>query len=127
MVKKKVMIVDDEIDFLRITKMNLEKTEAYEVLALPNAKDLIAELHRFKPDVILLDVLMPGMSGIRACEELNNDPIGTKTPVIIISALERDKDKLRAYRLGVVDYLVKPVEKEVLISKIEKAIKYRYI
>jgi CheY-like chemotaxis protein len=97
------------------------------VLALPNAKDLIAELHRFKPDVILLDVLMPGMSGIRACEELNNDPIGTKTPVIIISALERDKDKLRAYRLGVVDYLVKPVEKEVLISKIEKAIKYRYI
>jgi CheY-like chemotaxis protein len=125
MEKKKVMVVDDEEDFLKITKLNLEETNKYEVMTLSNAKDVISKLHDFKPDIILLDILMPQTGGIEACGMLNEDPIGRKTPIIILSALEKDKDKLEAYKMGIVDYIVKPIEKDELITRIEKALKYK--
>jgi len=125
MEKKKVMIVDDEEDFLRITKLNLEKTDKYEVMTLSNANDIIASLHTFKPDVILLDLLMPEVGGMGACEMLNNDPIGINTPIIILSALDKDTDKLKAYKLGIADYLVKPIGKNELVAKIEKTLQFK--
>ena len=125
MEKRKVMVVDDEKDFLAITKLNLEETGKYEVTTLSTAKDIIPQMHAFKPDVILLDILMPAVGGLDACEMLNNDPIGKKIPIIIISALSKDKDKISAYKAGVVEYLVKPVEKDEIISKIEKALQFK--
>jgi len=122
---KKILMLDDEKDFVRITKLNLESTGEYEVMGLSNAKDLISQVHVFKPDVILLDIIMPGLGGIEACEMLNNDPIGQGTPIIIISALEKEQDKVKAFKLGVVDYIVKPVQKDEIISKIEKALKLK--
>lgn len=123
MEKTRVMIVDDEEDFIKITKLNLEATEQYEVLALSTAKDIVSQVHIFNPDIILLDILMPSVGGIEACEMLNNDPAGKSIPIIIISALAKQQDKMKAYKLGVVDYIVKPVEKDQLIAKIEKALK----
>lgn len=120
--KTRVMIVDDEEDFIKITKLNLEETGQYEVLALSTAKDIISQAHIFRPDVILLDILMPAIGGIEACEMLNNDSIGRGIPIIIVSALAKQQDKLKAYRLGIVEYVVKPIEKEQLIAKIEKAL-----
>ena len=125
MEKRRVMIVDDEEDFLRITKLNLEQTGKFEVLTLNGAKDIITMANIFKPDIILLDILMPTIGGIEACEMLNRDPIGKTIPIIILSALEKTADKLKAYKVGVVDYLVKPIETKVLISKIEKALQYK--
>jgi len=122
MEKIRVMIVDDEEDFIKITKLNLEEGGQYEVLALSTAKDIISQAHIFRPDVILLDILMPAIGGIEACEMLNNDSIGRGIPIIIVSALAKQQDKIKAYRLGVVDYVVKPIEKEQLIAKIEKAL-----
>ena len=118
--KKKVLVVDDEIDFLKIVKLNLEETNNYEVLTLSSAKDIISHVHIFKPDIILLDILMPGIKGIEACEMLNKDPVGACIPIIILSALDKNIDKLKAYDVGVVGYLVKPIEKEILIANIEK-------
>jgi len=123
--KKRILVIDDEKDFLKITKLNLEETGRFEVMALSNAKDMISWLHNFKPDVILLDLLMPEIGGMEACEMLNNDPIGKGVPIIILSALEKDSDKRSAYKKGVVDYLVKPIEKKDLIAKIEKALQYK--
>lgn len=125
MEKKKVMVVDDEVDFLRIVKLNLEETEKYEVLTLSDAKNIISYLHSFKPDIILLDMLMPAVGGIEVCQMLNNDPVGKITPIIIISALEKDKDKLKAYKMGVVDYLVKPIDTEQITTSIEKALRFK--
>ncbi len=126
MAKKKVMIVDDEVDFLKMVKLNLEDTEKFEVLALSSANDIIAQLHSFKPDVILLDMVMPGIGGIEACEMLNKDPIGQVLPILILSALDKDKDKLMAYKKGIVGYLTKPIEKDILIGKIENALYSKY-
>jgi CheY-like chemotaxis protein len=122
MAKKKVMIVDDEVDFLKMVKLNLEASGKFEVLAFSNANEIIPQLHSFKPDVILLDMVMPGIGGIEACEMLNQDPIGQGIPILILSALDKDKDKLLAYKKGVVGYLTKPIERGLLIAKIESAL-----
>ena len=125
MKKHKVMVIDDDDDFLRITELNLDKTGKYVVMSLSSAKDIIAQVHSFRPDVILLDLLMPAIGGLEACEMLNDDPIGRGVPIIILSALDKDTDKLKAYKAGVVDYLVKPIEKKDLVAKIEKALEFK--
>ncbi|MFH1782107.1 MAG: response regulator [Candidatus Omnitrophota bacterium] len=123
--KKKILVIDDEKDFLTIVSMNLEETGKYEVKTSENANNIIQYLRDFKPDLILLDLMMPGVGGLSACETLNNDDVGKKTPIIILSALDKDRDKLEAYKKGVVDYLVKPIDKDELIKKIEKALEYK--
>ncbi|MDD5282436.1 MAG: response regulator [Candidatus Omnitrophica bacterium] len=125
MSNKKILIVDDEVDFTRLLKSNLEETGKFEVLALPNANDIISQVHAFKPDIILLDIIMPGTKGIEVCEMLNKDVVGKAIPIIIISALAKDADKYKAYRVGVVDYMEKPIEIERLIVKIDKYIQFK--
>ena len=120
--KKKVMVVDDEKDFLQLTKAALEDTGEYEVLTLSEAKEIIQKLHEFKPAVILLDVRMPNLNGLEACRLLNKDAVGKNTPVIFVSILEDDANKLDAFRAGAVDYLPKSASKDQLIHKIEKAL-----
>ena len=126
MEKRKVMIVDDEIDFLKIVKINLENTGKYEVETMSDARDIISRVKSFSPDVILLDILMPKIDGVEVCKMLNEDPAGSCVPIITLSALDTVKDKAMMYKLGVVDFLVKPIEKDELISKIEKALQNKY-
>jgi len=123
--KRKILVIDDEVNFIKILKLNLEDTGNYDVTVLTNAKDLISVLYQLKPDLILLDLLMPGIGGIEACDMLNADPMGQKIPIIILSALEKSADKLKAYKKGVVDYLVKTAQPEEIIASIEKAIQFK--
>ena len=123
--KSRILVIDDEKDFVKITKLNLEESGEYEVKGLLSAKDFIPQVHSFKPDVILLDLLMPVIGGIEACQMLNNDPIGKGIPIIILSALDKKTDKIKAYKEGVVDYLVKPIDKKDLIAKIEKVLQLK--
>jgi CheY-like chemotaxis protein len=123
--KKRVMVVDDEEDFLKMLKLNLEQVGKYDVLTLSDAKDIVSKVNEFKPDVILLDLLMPEVGGIEACQMLNEDPVGSQTPIIAVSALDKDADKLKAYKVGVVDYLTKPVRIDTIIKSIEKALKFK--
>ena len=125
MEKIRILVVDDETDFLEITRMNLQGTGKYDVLTLSRANDIVDHIHHFKPQIILLDILMPGIGGIEACEMLNTDAMGKGIPIIILSALDKESDKLKAYKVGVVDYLIKPIEKNELINKIEKALRYK--
>jgi len=124
--KRRIMVIDDEEDFLKIVKLNLENTGKFEVMCLSSAKEITTHLHNFNPDLILLDLLMSGAGGIEVCDILNNDPIGQEVPVIILSALSKKADKLNAFKKGVVGYLVKPVESNELISEIEKALQAKY-
>ncbi|UCB57033.1 MAG: response regulator [Candidatus Omnitrophota bacterium] len=123
--KKKIMIIDDEENFLEITKMNLEKTGNYEVATYANAKDIISHIHSFKPNVILLDLLMPGIGGVEVCQMLNDDAFASNIPIIVVSALDKDTDKLKAYKAGVVDYITKPTGVKELVNKIETAIRHK--
>ena len=123
--KRRVMLVDDEEDFLLLEKMNLEQTGKFEVKALSDAKGILYYLHGFKPDIILLDMLMPDVDGIEVCQMLNNDSLGKTIPIIIVSALHTQADQLRAYKMGVVDYIDKPMQIDELVAKIEKALQYK--
>ncbi|MDD3983258.1 MAG: response regulator [Candidatus Omnitrophota bacterium] len=122
MIKHRVMIIDDEINAVDLLKHRLE-SEGYQVLALLNAKEIISEVHRFLPDIIILDLLMPELGGLDACEMLNKDPVGQSTPIIVVSGLNKDIDKKKAYVMGIQEYFVKPVDIEVLLQAIRKYIK----
>ncbi|MFA5431042.1 MAG: response regulator [Candidatus Omnitrophota bacterium] len=122
MAKHRVMIIDDEINAVDLLKHRLE-SEGYQVLALLNAKEIISEAHRFLPDIIILDLLMPELGGLDACEMLNKDPVGQSTPIIVVSGLNKDIDKKKAYVMGIQEYFVKPVDIEALLQAIRKYIK----
>lgn len=125
MAKKKVLIIDDEEDFVSLVKMNLEQIGDYEVLGLANARDILSNVHNFKPDIILLDLVMPTTGGLEVAQILNEDDMGKGIPVVVISALGKEVDKLKAYKLGVVDYIVKPVGTDNLTVVIEKALRFK--
>ncbi len=118
-VKKRILMIDDEVDFLRIAKLNLETTGRYEVRILPDACDIVAQVNSFRPDLILLDILMPTIDGVEVCTALKNDPLGKDVPVVALSALDTEADRERMYGVGVSDYLIKPVSKDGLIAGID--------
>ena len=122
MLKKKVMVIDDEESLALMLKMRIEASGDYEVTVASEAKDIIKRMHEIKPDVILLDLLMPGLGGLDIADMLNHDPVGLSIPVIVVSGLDKSTDKLKAYKLGISDYLVKPVDDAKLMKAIEKAI-----
>jgi len=121
--KKKILVVDDNESVAGTIKLLLESTNNYQVKILSQAKDILACVHAFKPDVILLDLLMPDIGGFEVCEMLDRDSVGMGTPIIVVSGLDKDVDKVKAYKLGIVDYLVKPITKGDLVTSVEKAIK----
>ena len=125
MEKKRILVVDDEVNITSMIKTRLEYTGEYEVRTLSDAKNIVLEVRTFKPDCILLDLLMPEIGGIEVCQMLNNDPLGITIPIIVISALDKNVDKIKAYKLGVVDYLTKPFEAQALLHVVEKAVKSR--
>ena len=125
MLKKKVMVIDDEESLALMLKMRIEASGDYEVTVASEAKDIIKRMHEIKPDVILLDLLMPGLGGLDIADMLNHDPVGLSIPVIVVSGLDKSTDKLKAYKLGISDYLVKPVDDAKLMKAIEKAIQLK--
>lgn len=118
-----MLIIDDEENFAEMVKHRLEATGKYEVRALSEAKDVVSCLHEFRPNAILLDLLMPGTGGLDVCEMLNSDPIGAGTPIIVVSGPEKDVDKIKAYKLGISDYIVKPIDSHELEASIEKDVR----
>ena len=125
LLKKKIMIIDDDEGYALMLKIRIENSGDFQVEAFSDAKDIINHLHAFKPDVILLDLLMPGIGGLDVCDMLNNDSLGQSIPVIIVSGLDKQTDRVAAFKFGVIDYLVKPVDDIKLIESIKKAIEYK--
>lgn len=123
MEKKRILVVDDEESITETIKLILERTGSYEVRTLSSVKEIIPCIHTFKPDVILIDLIMPGMGGLDGCEMLASDSKGEGIPIIVVSGLQKDEDKLKAYKLGIVDYLTKPIKSSAIIASIERAIR----
>ena len=115
---KKILIVDDEEGFLALLRQALEE-RGFEVSTASNAIDAGIEMSGTLPALILMDVKMPGIDGLQACQALKANPKTKDVPVIIISALSDESDIHRAKKIGVIDYFVKPVDMEKLISRIK--------
>lgn len=117
--KKKILIVDDD-QFMR--ELLIEKLSGlgYDVYSVSESILALTTIKENKPDLILLDILLPGLSGLETLNVLRADDQSLKIPVILISRLDEPELIRTAKRLGADDYLVKPFTAEVLIEKIKK-------
>ena len=116
----KVLVVDDEKDILQIVKYNLE-LHGYEVDTAENGVDAIAKIKTYKPDLVLLDIMMPHKDGIQTCIEIRANPEYDDTLIIFLTALSDEKSEIRGLELGADDYIAKPIKPKLLVSRVHSA------
>ncbi len=114
---KKILIADDEPDILEIIQYNLEN-EGYEVATARNGNDALDLAKRFNPDLIILDIMMPGKTGIEVCNLLRMQPAFNRTLIIFLTALSDEGTEIKGLETGADDYLTKPISPKVLVSKV---------
>lgn len=119
--KVKILVIDDEPNIVQTLQDRLEMNE-YEVLTACNGKDGLQLALDEKPDVILLDVIMPIMDGHEMLEILRKNPDGKNIAVIMLTARSQTQDIARANSCGIEDYIVKPFDLSELLEKIESVI-----
>ena len=122
MEKHKILIVDDEPDILEFMQYNLEK-EGFEVFLASSGKQALEVAKQELPDLIILDVMMPGMDGIETCRELRNDPRLRDTIIAFLTARNEDYSQIAGFESGADDYIAKPIKPRVLISRIKALLK----
>ena len=116
----KILIVDDELDIAEVTKIRLEQS-GYEVICVPDGEKAFTFLQNNIPDLILLDLLLPGIHGKEICKKLKCDDRLKAIPVILFTASASDIPKI-AKEIGADDYITKPYESEGLLGKVKKFI-----
>ena len=115
---KTILIVDDSPTETHVIKQIVEKG-GYEVLTAEDGESGVAEARRTKPDVILMDVVMPGLNGFQATRQLSKDPETSSIPVIMVTTKDQDTDRAWGLRQGAKEYVVKPVAAAELLHKIQ--------
>ena len=125
--KAKILLVDDDADFVESTKTVLE-SKPYEVIVAVNGDDCLRKAREDKPDLILLDIIMPIEDGFTAAEQLNKDPELAKIPVLMLTSYAAKGagtsiPRGRGYELEAEDYIDKPVSPKDLLAIVEKHLK----
>jgi DNA-binding response OmpR family regulator len=115
LMKKKILVVDDEKDIVDILKYNLERENEFEVITASNGKEAL-EAAQSLPDLILLDIMMPELNGFEVCKRLKNDKLTSGIPVIFLTAKENEIDEILGLEIGADDYLPKPFNPTILIN-----------
>ncbi len=113
-----VLIVDDSPTEVHVLKTMLEKN-GFQASSATDGEDGIAKAQSEKPDVILMDIVMPGLNGFQATRQLSKDPGTSAIPVIIVSTKDQETDKMWGLRQGAREYITKPVTEQELLSKIK--------
>lgn len=114
---KKILIADDEPDIIEIIQYNL-KNEGYEVITAKNGNEALDQAKRFNPDLIILDIMMPGKNGIEVCNILRLQPAFNDTLIIFLTALSDEGTEVKGLETGADDFITKPVSPKVLVSKV---------
>ena len=114
---RKILIVDDSATERHMLNDLLTKA-GYDVIASENGEDAIVKARTAKPDLILMDVVMPGLNGFQATRAISRDPETKSIPVIMCTSKSQETDKIWGLRQGARDYVVKPVDRDELLAKI---------
>lgn len=112
-----ILIIDDSPTELHLFQNMLEKN-GFATLVADSGEDGLRQARASRPDLILMDVVMPGMNGFQATRKLTHDPDTSGIPVIMITSKDQETDKIWGMRQGAVEYLVKPIDEEQLVAKI---------
>ncbi len=116
--KMKILVVDDDKIMRQLVTTVLKKEEIYEVVEAIDGQQALEMISIDQPDLILLDILMPMMDGYEVCQRLRKDAKYAKIPIIMLSSLDDKEDLVKGFNLGVDDYISKPVDRQILIARI---------
>jgi two-component system phosphate regulon response regulator PhoB len=121
-IKKHILVVEDDEDILGMISYNLEKG-GYRVTALGTGDGAADEVTRLQPDLVVLDIMLPGMDGLEVLKALRTEPSTEVTPVIMLTARSQEADKVVGLELGADDYMVKPFSPRELIARIKAVLR----
>ncbi len=119
---QKVLLVDDEPDIIELLKYNLER-EGYQVSTALNGRDALKAAKANRPDLIVLDIMMPGMDGVEVCNQLRQLPEFKHTLITFLTARSEDYSQIAGFEAGADDYITKPVRPKVFVSKVKALLK----
>ncbi|HZF99961.1 MAG TPA: response regulator [Chitinophagales bacterium] len=114
----KILIADDEPDIIEFVAYNLQR-EGYALVTAADGLEAVMKAKEHKPDLILLDIMMPRMDGVQACEHLRSLPEFQNTLVVFLTALGDEQSEIKGLNVGADDYIVKPIKPKLLISRVK--------
>jgi DNA-binding response OmpR family regulator len=116
--KKKILVVDDEKDICGIMKRILEN-EGYAVFEAYDGQEALSKVFEISPDIMVIDVQMPGKNGFQVCEEIRKDPIYKELPILMLTVRNSKEDRLQGFTSGVDEYMVKPFDMSEIVARIK--------
>lgn len=114
---KKILIADDEPDILEIVGFHLKK-EGYNIITAKDGDDALDKARAFKPDLVILDIMMPRKTGIEVCELMRANPEFKETYIIFLTALNDEQTHIKGLETGADDYVTKPISPKLLVSRV---------
>lgn len=118
MKKAKILIIEDEKDIIELVEYNLER-EGYHVAAAKSGEEALNLLKTEKPDLVILDLMLPGMDGLEICRIIKQDPKGMNVPIIMLTAKSEEADVVIGLQMGADDYVTKPFSPKVLLARVK--------
>lgn len=122
MPKESILIVDDEEDILELVRYNLQK-EGYSVICSANGEDALSKARNKVPDLVVLDLMLPGLDGLEICKLLKADPKTSQIPIIMLTAKGEEADVITGLEVGADDYIAKPFSPKVLVARVRTALR----
>ncbi|MDR0842841.1 MAG: response regulator transcription factor [Acidobacteriota bacterium] len=117
-----VLVIDDEKDLLELVRYNLEK-EGYRITTAEDGESGLRAAVRESPDIVIIDLMLPGMDGLDVCRRLREDPRTIKTPVIMLTAKSSETDRIVGLEIGADDYVTKPFSPRELAARIKAVLR----
>ncbi|MEI6452224.1 MAG: response regulator, partial [Actinomycetes bacterium] len=117
-----VLVVDDERDILELVKYNLDR-EGYHVTTVATGEDALAAARAKLPDIVILDLMLPGVDGLEVCRRLKGDPRTRHIPIVMLTAKGDEADVVTGLELGAADYVTKPFSPRVLTARIRAVLR----
>jgi len=122
MARRRILVVDDEPDILELVQYNLSKVQ-YDVVGVESGEEALAQVHATPPDLIVLDLMLPGVDGLEVCKAFKRDTRTTAIPIVILTARGEEADIVAGLELGADDYLTKPFSPRVLLARIRAVLR----
>lgn len=119
MAKQKILIVDDDTNISELISLYLKK-ECFETKCVEDGESALTAFHSFEPDLILLDLMLPGMDGYQVCREIRRE---SQTPIIMLSAKGEVFDKVLGLELGADDYIIKPFDSKEMVARVKAVLR----
>ncbi len=120
--RKKILIIDDEEHIVRMLQINM-KTHGYDCAAAFSGEEGVSMVSSYLPDLVLLDVMLPGIDGVEVCRQIKSNPLTRQVPVLMLSAKSQGKDKITGLEGGADDYITKPFSLKELFLRINASLR----